>query len=450
MPMRSSWYDSINGDRPYGSDSWAQMIGRIYTDGVFLVVGGELKVTETNPVTLGVSVAVGAGMAGGRYGELYDAPLALTLTAADPTNARIDTIVLRRNLDTAVRATEIVVRTGVAAVTPLVPTLQQDATIWEVPLANVRVNAAVTFVNNANVTDRRVAVLPFRSAINVLSSNQNILINGSMEYWTKGNGPIGVPPGNYMFQYSDGWLLHNGNTTGDSSVTKETATVDFSKAATKIVVNPGTGINTALTQRIEDVTQYRGRPLSFSARVVAPTGFSARIRIREQGPFTTVDTYGAYNVAQAGYQTMSATKLIRQDVTALEVSVAFALAGTYYVDNAMAVVGGEPVEYIPMPPADDQARGERYLQKIFINPSGYASTAGFGGTLYATVPYRRSMGGTPSATITTVGVDVNMSTIAGDTGMNYMRDYGGSYYATPAAIGMMRFARDIVLDWYVS
>lgn len=129
MPMRSSWYDSINGDRPYGSDSWAQMIGRIYTDGVFLVVGGELKVAETNPVTLGVSVAVGAGMAGGRYGELYDAPLALTLAAADPTNPRIDTIVLRRNLNTAVRATEIVVRTGTPATTALAPTLQQDATI---------------------------------------------------------------------------------------------------------------------------------------------------------------------------------------------------------------------------------------------------------------------------------------------------------------------------------
>lgn len=166
MPVRGHFFDSQGspGDRIYTSESWAQLLRRLYSNGVMLWTGAELQVTPTTPATLGVQVALGAGLADGRFGELYDAPLTLTLLAADPANPRIDTIVLRRNVDPAVRAATIERKTGTPAVSPAAPALQQDATIWEEPLANVAVAAGATSIVNANITDRRASARAADSA----------------------------------------------------------------------------------------------------------------------------------------------------------------------------------------------------------------------------------------------------------------------------------------------
>lgn len=316
------------------------------------------------------------------------------------------------------------------------------------PLANVRVNAAVTFVNNANVTDRRVGVAPFRSAIGVLAGNINLLVNGGAEYWTKGVGPITVVPNNYIYQFTDGWLIFNGSTAGFASASKETTIVDQSKASAKIDIGATTATDVVMTQRIEDFTQFQAKPFSFSARVRVAANFNARVRIRETNAGGRLDTYSPYHPGGSVWQTLAVTKLLRSDNnnTSLEVSIVFALPSTIsYVDNAMLVVSGEAVEYLPLPPADDQARGERYLQKISIEFSGYAPVAGIAGYLATTVPYRRTMGGTPSATITTVGSDANVSS----GGMNLTFTYGGSYFVSPTAVGWTHYARDIILDWYI-
>ena len=45
-------------------------------------------------------------------------------------------------------------------------------------------------------------------------------------------------------------------------------------------------------------------------------------------------------------------------------SISIAAAGTYYVDNAMLVVGSQPADYAPLHPADDLARCLRYYEII--------------------------------------------------------------------------------------
>ncbi len=180
MPIKGFFYSSVANDRIYDADSWAALIRGLYSNGVFMPTGTELQVSATNPVTLGVLVAVGAGLTDGRYSEVYDAALSLTITTANPTNPRIDTVVLRRNLDPAVRAAQVVVKAGTATASPVAPTLQQDATIWEEPLANVAVAAGATGIVAANITDRRAAA----SARNALA------VGGRIPGTVAGNIPI--------------------------------------------------------------------------------------------------------------------------------------------------------------------------------------------------------------------------------------------------------------------
>lgn len=446
MPMRDFWYDSVNGDRPYGSDTWAKMLARLYSDGVFLATGTELKVGESNPPALSVSVAVGAGMVGGRYGELYDAALGLTLGVAHATLPRIDTIVLQSNVDAAVRATRIVVKSGTPATTPLAPALQQDTTVWELPLANVRVNALVTSVTATNITDRRQNVAAFKAPTSILSSNINLLVNGGFEFWSRGAGPYSLGAPGFFYQYCDGWLFHYLGGTGANSVERSTTTVDGSKAATRVdIAAAAVNADIALVHRIEDWSQFKGKPLSFSARVLCSAQYTARVAIQEDGPSGKLTTFGAYHSGDGTWQTLAVTKLLRADNTAVEVRIVFAgPPGTFYADNAMAVIGTEVVGYVPLPPSDDQARTERYFQKLRLHVSGY-QTAGQGVAVHT--GFRRVMAGTPSVTLgsTTGFGDLNVQ----GTGVRNLTAIGGDFYADPTATGTVQSTREATFEFNV-
>ena len=446
MPMRDFWYDSVGGDRPYGSDTWAKMLARLYSDGVFLATGTEMKVNESNPPALSVSVAVGAGMVGGRYGELYDAALGLTLGVAHATLPRIDAIVLQSNVDVAVRATRIVVKPGTPATTPLAPALQQDTTVWELPLANVRVNALVTSVTAINITDRRQNVAAFKAPTSILSSNINLLGNGGFEFWSRGAGPYTLSSAGYVYQYCDGWLFHVLAGTGTHSVSQSTGTVDGSKAATQVQIGTGAvGADIAIVQRIEDWSQFKGKPLSFSARVLCGAQYTARVAIQENGPSGKLTTFSAYHSGNGTWQTLAVTKLLRADNTAVEVRIVFAgPPGTFHADNAMAVIGTEMVEYVPLPPSDDQARTERYFQKLRLHVSGYQQA---GQAVAVSTGFRRMMAGTPSVTLgsTTGGSDFNLA----GAGIRNLTPLGGDFYADPASTGMVVASREATFEYYV-
>ncbi len=74
-----------------------------------------------------------------------------TLGTADPTNPRIDTVVIR--LTQATPTVQLAVLEGVAAGSPVPLALTQTASVYEVPLAFIRINAAAG--SFASLTDAR-------------------------------------------------------------------------------------------------------------------------------------------------------------------------------------------------------------------------------------------------------------------------------------------------------
>ncbi len=153
MSQRSRFFDSVGGDRIYGSDAWAQVLSAISGDGI-IPVGDALSVIEASPPSMNVRVNLGAAFVRGYFFEVHTTLETLALSAAHATNPRIDRIVVRRDL--AARTMTLAVLAGAAAATPVAPALTQTVGgVYELSLAQVRVNAAVASVNTSNITDER-------------------------------------------------------------------------------------------------------------------------------------------------------------------------------------------------------------------------------------------------------------------------------------------------------
>ncbi|WP_017974374.1 hypothetical protein [Actinopolyspora halophila] len=102
-----------------------------------------------------VKLRPGEAWLNGHWGELTTDTV-LPLATADPTNPRIDLVVIRADY----LANEVVadVKTGSPAATPAAPTVQRDVAMFEIAVAEVRVEAGAASIAAGKVTDRRLRV----------------------------------------------------------------------------------------------------------------------------------------------------------------------------------------------------------------------------------------------------------------------------------------------------
>lgn len=127
---------------------WARNIGEGVVDGK----GNELEpFADGSGMT--VKVKSGQALIRGHYYE-STAQETLTISAADLTNPRIDSVVLR--LDPTANTVVLAVLTGTPAASPSAPALTQtDSGVYELRIANVAVAAAAVVISAGNVTDTR-------------------------------------------------------------------------------------------------------------------------------------------------------------------------------------------------------------------------------------------------------------------------------------------------------
>lgn len=131
---------------------WRAMAREWLASGVLAGNGNELAVVQDTPASMNVTVRSGQARLEGHVGvQSADVDLAIAANASG--NPRIDLVVIRA--DYADNVVELDVKQGVPAGAPAAPTVQQDATMYELALAEVAVaNGAVSIVT-ANITDRR-------------------------------------------------------------------------------------------------------------------------------------------------------------------------------------------------------------------------------------------------------------------------------------------------------
>jgi len=110
-----------------------------------------------------VKVSSGQSMVRGHYYS-STATESLVIATADPTNPRVDNVVLE--LDPAANTILLKVVAGTPSGSPVAPTLvQTDSGIWQQLIAWVNVAAAATTISAGNVVDKRTFLPVFNGTI---------------------------------------------------------------------------------------------------------------------------------------------------------------------------------------------------------------------------------------------------------------------------------------------
>lgn len=130
---------------------WSKMAQNWIQTGVFYDWANKLEV-YADSTGMQVKVRTGAAWIMGHFYE-NDAEVTLSIATSNPTNPRIDRVVLR--LDWTNNTIDLAVLTGTPAASPTPPSVTQSSTIWEISLAQVYVGAAVSTIAAGNVTDER-------------------------------------------------------------------------------------------------------------------------------------------------------------------------------------------------------------------------------------------------------------------------------------------------------
>lgn len=148
---------------PYSAAEWARIwrlqqgAGDVFPNyGVFAGSGDSthqpLEVDATLVASTNVEVQIGAGMIDGRFYETT-AAVTLAIGANASGNPRIDTVILR--LDYVAQTVRLAVKQGTPAGSPVRPTMQQDATYWEIPLADVAVANGFATIAQSVISQRQ-------------------------------------------------------------------------------------------------------------------------------------------------------------------------------------------------------------------------------------------------------------------------------------------------------
>ncbi len=158
MAYEQSRFFDYTEDKPaeYQADEFAEFFRTFLSDGV-PVLGTNLQITATDEGMF-VKADYGAAMIQGYGYWLKDDETGLKqldIAAAHATYTRIDRIVLRRDKSVSVANISMVVLTGTPSAMPASPALTRAGNIYEISLAQVRVDPGVLSITADKVTDER-------------------------------------------------------------------------------------------------------------------------------------------------------------------------------------------------------------------------------------------------------------------------------------------------------
>lgn len=148
---KSSFFNSVSGDRRYKAEEWAEYFASFIANGVFPNPSTGLQVLANN--SMAITIKTGKAWING-YFYFNTSDLSVTLDNADGVLNRIDRVVVRWDLQE--RAISVLVKKGTYSATPTATAIQRDADAYELVLADVYVGAGAVSLSQSNITDQRL------------------------------------------------------------------------------------------------------------------------------------------------------------------------------------------------------------------------------------------------------------------------------------------------------
>ncbi|MBA7578728.1 hypothetical protein ES708_20593 [subsurface metagenome] len=152
MTEKSSFF---GGTPPpeYNQTEIAEYFKVFFTNGVFKGILNDLEIVASEPPAMTIEEKTGKSRIEG-FGYYNDTQLVKNISAADPTNPRIDRAILRLDTVTNLKIS-CEIKEGTPAVDPVPPDLTQTASTYEILLARIYVGANATSITSDNITDER-------------------------------------------------------------------------------------------------------------------------------------------------------------------------------------------------------------------------------------------------------------------------------------------------------
>ena len=150
--MKFGMFNSINGDRRYKAEDFAQYFATFIGNGIFVNPSDCLQVLATGS-SMNVIVRPGKAWINGYY-LINDEDYTLPIAAGDATLNRIDRIVIR--LDHIQRKMSVEVKKGALSASPVGPALKRDADAYELALADIYVAKGALTLTQGAITDQRL------------------------------------------------------------------------------------------------------------------------------------------------------------------------------------------------------------------------------------------------------------------------------------------------------
>ncbi|OFV69251.1 hypothetical protein [Acetobacterium wieringae] len=151
MAESSGFFPSFNGDRRYFTSFFAEYFADFIGNGIYPNPSTQCQVLANNDMT--VTLKPGNAYING-YRYKNDSDKSLSIKTADGVLKRIDRIVLRHTILN--REIKAYVKKGAFASIPVAPTLQRDADMWELGIADIYIANGAVSISQANITDLRL------------------------------------------------------------------------------------------------------------------------------------------------------------------------------------------------------------------------------------------------------------------------------------------------------
>lgn len=152
---RSSFFNAVLSgetyDRIYTAEDYARYFGSFIGNGVFPTPSTNLQVVADS-TSMDIVLKAGKGWINGYFYENTE-DLTLNVPVADGVLNRIDRVVLR--LDFINREIKAYVKKGTFASSPVAPSLVRNSDMYELGLADIKINKGVTKIVQADITDLR-------------------------------------------------------------------------------------------------------------------------------------------------------------------------------------------------------------------------------------------------------------------------------------------------------
>jgi len=224
-------------------------------------------------------------------------------------------------------------------------TVTSSATVTNITATNLTSSSlsvsTITAVSSATITNLRVSSLTV-TTINGSWPNPNILIDGGMEFWQRGNSFTNPASGTYT---ADRWKV-NTDAASDVIVSSESTTLDSGSTSMRVTVT-GSPVSSKwyVQQLVEKYSEYQGKTISFSARLKCSVASACRIYIYDG---VNAVQYSSYHSGSGNWETLTSSATISSSATRLELGIGFISDGdlqngSYFFDSAMLVNGNQSV-----------------------------------------------------------------------------------------------------------